>query len=305
MTLWKIHCMEDKYPGLWQQWYRHQCVAAGFAPFDGSPYRGCALHANTGGRDWRAARALLLRIAVGDFIVVALKGNRVARLGQVTEKHIDDDEWDPLVPQSRHLPHGQMGRRIWVRWDLTCGPDDRDLVVALPPGARLTGGELRPTIAEIRSRTVNDLRNSMNDPANWVGLLAHFKYERALSDYIAAYPHHLEDGLVPYPNSKVREKVFTDRKRLDVLLLDRQRHPVVVECKKGAPTTKDLGQLRGYMKSIQKETGDEYVRGILVHGGARNLRPEVVNAAVRAPQVEIVQYRLQVEFAGSAAGQPG
>jgi hypothetical protein len=58
----------------------------------------------------------------------------------------------------------------------------------------------------------------MNDPTNWVGLLSHFKYEKALSDYIAAYPHHLEDGLVPYPNAKVREKVFTDRKRLDVLL---------------------------------------------------------------------------------------
>jgi RecB family endonuclease NucS len=138
----------------------------------------------------------------------------------------------------------------------------------------------------------------MNNQANWVPLLAHFRYEGALSDYIAAHPHHLEDGLVPHPDSKVREKVFSDRKRSDVLLLDQKERPVVVECKQGAPTVKDLKQLRHYMKSIQKETGRKDVRGILVHGGSRNLHHEVVVAAKRAPPVEIVQHRLQVDFAG-------
>ena len=142
----------------------------------------------------------------------------------------------------------------------------------------------------------------MNDPTNWVGLLSHFKYEKALSDYIAAYPHHLEDGLVPYPNAKVREKVFTDRTRLDVLLIDRKERPVIVECKQGVPTPGNLKQLRGYMNLLAKETGRNDVRGILVHGGSRKLRADVVRAAALAPKVEIVQYRLQVDFAGSSAG---
>jgi len=30
MTLWKNNCMEDRYPGMWQRWYRHQCVAVGW-----------------------------------------------------------------------------------------------------------------------------------------------------------------------------------------------------------------------------------------------------------------------------------
>lgn len=298
MKLWKIYAMEDDFPGLWQQWYRHQCVAVGFAP-----YWGLKLHGKTkdyGG--WCLARARLLKIGVGDFVVVALKGNRVSRLGQVTEIHIEDDEWDPLVPISKDNPTGQMGRRIYVRWDLTCGPDDRDLVVALPEGARFNGGELRPTIAQVRSRTLKQLRTTMNDPSNWVGLLAHFKYEKALSDYIAAYPHHLEDGLVPYPNAKVRERVFKDRTRLDVLLLDRKERPVIVECKQGAPIPGNLKQLRWYMKLLQKETGRKDVRGILVHGGSRKLRSDVVRAAAVAPKVEIVQYHLQVDFAGSPAG---
>ena len=76
----------------------------------------------------------------------------------------------------------------------------------------------------------------MNNSANWVSLLSHFDYERALSGYIATYPHHLEDGLVPYPYHQVREKGFPDRTRLDVLLLDQKTGwPVVVECKQDAP----------------------------------------------------------------------
>jgi hypothetical protein len=298
MTLWKIHSMEDYYPGLWQQWYRHQCVAVGYAP-----YYGQRLHGKTKDYgNWRTIRAALLRIAVGDHIVVALKGNRVARLGQVTEKHIEDDDWDPLVPESKENPAGQMGRRIYVRWDLACGPEARDLVVSLPESARFSLGELRPTVATIRSQSLRKLRAAMNDETNWVGLTAHFKYERALSDYIAAYPHHLEDGLVPYPNAKVRERVFTDNTRLDVLLLDRKGRPVIVECKQGAPSPENLRQLRSYMKLLRKETGRNDVRGILVHGGARKLYREVIAESRRAPQIGIIQYRLQVDFASGLTG---
>jgi hypothetical protein len=300
MTLWKVYAMEDDYPGLWQHWYRNQCVAIGYAPCWGAKLHGTTK--DLWGGSWHRTRKQLLRVAVGDFVVAALKGNRIGRLGQITEIHVEDDEWDETVPSSKDSPMGQMGRRIYVRWDLTCGPDDRDLVVALPEGARFTNGELRPTIAEIRSQTLEKLRTSMNDPANWVGLLSHFKYEKALSDYIAAYPHHLEDGLVPYPNAKVREKVFTDRTRLDVLLLDREERPVIVECKQGEPTADDLRQLRAYMKLLRNETGRNKVRGILVHGGSRKLRRDVVKAAELAPRLEIVQYRLQVDFAGSSAG---
>jgi hypothetical protein len=240
-------------------------------------------------------------MAVGDYVVAALKGNRVARLGQVTGLAVNDNEWDPLVPKSKDLPVGQMGRRIQVRWDLACGPADPDLIVSLPEDSHLAVSELLPTIAEIKSLTVRQLRAAMNDPRNWVGLLAYFKYERALADYIADHPHHLEDGLVPHPDSKIREKVFSDHKRSDVLLLDREERPVIVECKQGAPNVKDVKQLQHYMRSLQKESGRKDVRGILVHGGSRNLAHEVVVAAARAPRVKVVQHRLQVDFAGDPA----
>ncbi len=107
-----------------------------------------------------------------------------------------------------------MGRRIFVRWDLTVGPDNRDEVVLLPEGRRFSSGELRPTIAEISSLSLDRLKTSMQDPANHESLLAHFDYEKALSGYIATYPHHLEDGLTVDPDLKIRGNTYPDRTRV-------------------------------------------------------------------------------------------
>lgn len=294
MVLWKVNCLENTFPGMWQRWLRYQSVGIGWPP-----QRRYRLDGRISGRGgWSRARKALKEISIGDYIVVALRGHRIGRLGVVTDKTISDSEWDPLVPPSRDWPHGEMGRRILVRWDLSIGPDDRDLVVALPSNMQFTMGELRPTIAQIRSRSVNELKDIMNEPTNWVGLFTHFDYERALAGYIAAYPHRLEDGLLPHPNDKIRERIFDDKSRLDVLLMDRRNIPVIVECKQGGPTEDHIKQLRHYMKKLRRETGTN-PRGILVHGGARKLAPELARHARKAPKIEMVQYNVEVDFNSS------
>ena len=55
---------------------------------------------------------------------------------------------------------------------------------------------------------------------------------------------------------------------MDVLLIDENDTPVVVECKQNAPTLGDIRQLRNYMAQIKKDLR-KAPRGILVHGGAR------------------------------------
>lgn len=289
MVLWKINCMEDRYPGMWHRWYRHQCVAVGW-----HAKWGYSLHGPTNDPGWSRARSALQRITVGDHVVVALHGHRVGRIGEVTDKLIRDEDWDPLVPRTKRDPDGEMGRRVLVRWDMTVGPDTRDQVVLLPDGCRFTGGELRSTVAKIRSVSLGELRDAMNDPSNWVGLLSHFPYEQALSDFIAAYPHRLEDGLVLHPSEKVRERVFGDGTRSDVLLLDRDDQPVIVECKQYSPTIDDLKQLRHYLRLLTSETKEE-ARGILVHGGSGKLRADVARLASKH-QIEIVRYQLDVDF---------
>lgn len=291
--LWRINCREDQYPGMWQRWYLHQCVAVGW--YSGWGY---TLSGPSDGTGWSKARNCIQEISIGDFVIVGLKNHRVGRLGQVTGKAIGDEDWDPLVPRSRSEPEGEMGRRIFVRWDLTVGPDNKEMIVALPENCRFTQGEYRTTISEVASVDIDKLCQVMNDPSNWVNLLSHFAYERALSDFIAAYPHRLEDGLSPHPSEKIRERVFDDSSRLDVLLLDRDEMPVIVECKQGEPTDGDIEQLRHYLRRLEKETGQKS-RGILVHGGSKKLREAVFRAANIKPRIELVQYKLDVEFSRS------
>ena len=129
---WKIFCEETKYPGLWQRWFKNQCVAAGFIPEEGYALEGKSIKAG-----WSKARNALKRMEQGDMVVVQLGGNRVARIGEVIRKQIRDDQWNPTVPRSKSLPYGGKGRQIAVRWDLNVGPNDADTVVLLPASHRL------------------------------------------------------------------------------------------------------------------------------------------------------------------------
>ena len=294
MKLWKINCMEETFPGMWQRWFRSQCVAVGWHSAWGFPLTG-PISDEKHRRAWSRARSSLLKIQVGDHIIVSLRGHRVGRLGEVTGKAVEDGDWNPLVPRTKDEPDGEMGRRIFVRWDLTTGPDNRDEIILLPEGTRFTNGELRPTIAEIGSQSLEDLKTAMNDETNWESLFARFDYEKALSGYIATYPHHLEDGLTVHPTLKVRELTFQDRTRSDVILLDRNDNTVVVECKQGQPSVPAIHQLRRYLAHLKKEKG-VVARGILVHGGSKKLHDDVVKAADANPRVEIVQHRLAVDF---------
>lgn len=85
---------------------------------------------------------------------------------------------------------------------------------------------------------------------------------------------------------------------MDVLLIDENDTPVVVECKQNAPTLGDIRQLRNYMAQIKKDLG-KAARGILVHGGARKLRDDIRREADAKPAIDLVQHNLEVAFSRS------
>jgi Endonuclease NucS len=290
---WKVFCEDDRFPGLWQRWFKLQCVAVGWVPKPGYTMEGKSRN-----QGWTRARNALKRIEPGDLVLVQLKNNRVARVGEVVRAEIRDNQWRPTVPPTKDDPVGGKGRLIEVRWNLNVGPDDTDTVVLLPPSSRLPASVVRPTICELDSEIFDFIVKAMRDENNWVGLQRRFISERSLSDYIAAYPDRLEDGLLPYPNAKVREKVFPDGTRSDVLLIDKNETPVVVECKQGEPTLKNVKQLRGYMKNVKIQTKKK-PRGILVHGGAASLRNEVRRKVAHHSSLKVIRYDLLVRFAPS------
>jgi hypothetical protein len=218
--------MEDDYPGLWRQWFKHQCVAVGYPPELGFRMKGGRRY-----RDWTVARNSLREMDHGDLILVALPQCRIGRIGKVLDKKVEDSEWDPLVSEPE-LKQGKMGRRIFVHWELAQTPDGPDQVIQLPSGENLGRG----TLTHIRRHTVKWYREIIANPGNWVGMVGRFGYERALSDYITLYPHRLEAGLRPHPSRVNRERVLVNRSRLDVLLIGRDEKPVIVESKQDSPT---------------------------------------------------------------------
>lgn len=289
-NIWKVFCMEKDYPGLWQRWYKNQCVAVGWAGFKG--YR---LHGKTkGGKNWEICRKALKEMKTGDYVIAALPNNRIGRIGEIVGKAIDDDQWEPLVPKSKNNPDGEIGRRIFVRWDLSTGPINPDLIVKLPEDCRFIGAELRLSICKIKSYTIDKIKEVSNETSNWVGLFGKFGYEQALSDYIANYPHHLEENLAPFPDSKIREKLFKDKTRADILLIDKNDLPVIVECKQNSPTKEDIEQLKKYIRHLTKELGQR-PRGILVHGGSPKLYKGVLKN-IQHYKIDIINYKLDIEF---------
>lgn len=291
---WKVFCEETEFPGLWPRWFKSQCVAVGWPPNDGFKLKGKA--PKQGG--WSAAKNVLKEINAGDMVLVQLRGNRVGRIGEVVRKEIADHQWNPTVPASKEHKSGGKGRRIAVRWNLNVGPNNPDTVVLLPPSNRLPLKVIRPTICRLESNTFDSVARSLDNETNWVGLQGRFDRERSLSDYIATYPHQLEDSLMPYPDKKVRENAFRDRSRSDVLLIDKNGTPVVVECKQGALTLDNIEQLRGYMKHVRKLVGKK-PRGILVHGGAASLQDQVRISVARDPLLKVIRYSLLVDFVPS------
>ena len=233
---------------------------------------------------------------VGDRVAVVLRDRRVGRIGEITGKEVRDDEWNPLVPVGPGLEHGEMGRRIHVRWDLVTGPSDFDLVVQLPSEMGIYG----PQTAFQKFIPFDDVVREMNNPANWVSPGWKFWYEHAIRDYAATFPNRLEDGLLPHPNMKVTEMTFQDGRRADVMLVDRYERTVIVECKQHSPSKIDIDQLRGYMKLYEDKYG-ETPRGILVHAGASKLSPDIEREALGDPGVEVVSYVLDVKFIRSVA----
>lgn len=130
--IWVVNCMEHVFPGMWQRWFRSQCVAVGWPPEDG-------FRSDDSSKPWVTARNALARMQVGDRVAVALRNRRIGRIGEITGKAVSDDEWNPFVPPGPGYPHGEMGRRIRVRWNLLTGPSDFDLVVQLPRELGLFG----------------------------------------------------------------------------------------------------------------------------------------------------------------------
>lgn len=288
-SIWRVVCQTKHHPGQWETWYRSQCCAVGWPP----PEFKYAENESSPTKAWTQARNRLREMNVGDSIVAMLPGGRIGRVGEIVRVKADDMYWDPVVQPSNDFPSGENGRRIEVRWNLSLGPSDPNVVVLLPPGRRDFG---QHAISSIRLNDFDFICETMKDRNAWVSLHSTFNLEKALSDYIAMHPHRLSDDLITHPSLPVREYRVSDRSRIDVVLQDSQGVPVLVECKQNGAESDHIRQLSRYMEDFKlRHSTMSDPKGILVHGGSRKPSPDV-QCLVDKNKIFLVHHELRVDF---------
>ncbi len=118
-----------------------------------------------------------------------------------------------------------------------------------------------------------------------------FAFESHLRDSLAINLEKIEKGLSLYRNGDISGVEFSiDGGRIDILAIDRNGRPVVIELKLSQGRNKVLGQILYYMSWVDRNLGLGSSRGIII---ANEIYPELQLAVGRAPGVELAIYRMQ------------
>lgn len=118
-----------------------------------------------------------------------------------------------------------------------------------------------------------------------------FALENHLRDFLAKNLDKVEKGLSLYRNEENTGIEFSvDGGRIDILAVDKENKPVVIELKLSAGRNKVLGQILYYMSWVDQNLGLGKSRGIII---ANSIYPELQLAVSRAPGVELAIYKMQ------------
>lgn len=303
MKLWKFTCPEAEFPGIWHHWFELACVCVDYPP----QLKFRLKDSTTGREGWKRTTVILKTLEPEDYVVVMLDSHCVSRLGVVTEKKVNDEEWNPIIPMSKINPHGRLGRRIQVNWIEKSGPTNRYMAVSLPNGTHLTRSEIKLSPVLVRSRSLSDILSALNNRANWVSLHRHLEYDQAVLRSIRDDPQRLEFGLSPYPTMRFQKLQFASQSETAAVFVDKKATPVLVVCVQGVPSTTSLKKIRRKMSLLKSHLG-VMPRGILVYGGARLYGEEykpvqsLIEQSLDPPRVEIIHYTFDVGFERQTQG---
>ncbi|MEK7764100.1 MAG: endonuclease NucS domain-containing protein [Nitrospirota bacterium] len=119
-----------------------------------------------------------------------------------------------------------------------------------------------------------------------------FAFESDLRDYLANNLATLEPGLkLHHEGDRSGVEYPIDDGRIDILALDKNNRPVVIELKLSRGRNKTIGQLSYYMGWVDEHFGKGPCRGMIV---SRDISEDLVVAARRVPDVSLFRYRLSV-----------
>jgi Endonuclease NucS C-terminal domain len=130
-----------------------------------------------------------------------------------------------------------------------------------------------------------------------------FALEADLRDFLAANLRVIEPGLKLYRDDERDGVEFSvDGGRIDILAIDQNGTPVVIELKLSKGRNRAIGQLLYYMGGVDKNLGKGRSRGIIV---ARDIPDDLLLATQRVSGVSLCRYSVSmvveaVRFPGEA-----
>jgi len=124
-----------------------------------------------------------------------------------------------------------------------------------------------------------------------------FAYEDDLRDYLSNNLNIIEAGLTLFKDKNgidgVEYSIDTDNKRIDILAIDTNRTPVVIELKVSRGYEKVIGQCLYYKNRVKELLGATRVRIVVI---AREITPQLKIATADLPDVELFEYKLAVKL---------
>lgn len=117
-----------------------------------------------------------------------------------------------------------------------------------------------------------------------------FALEAHLRDFLARNLSQIESGLTLFDaDGRTGIEYAVDGGRIDILAIDREGHPVVIELKLAQGRNKALGQLLYYMGWVDQNLGRGTCRGIVI---ASDISSELAVAVSRVPGVTLYRYKM-------------
>jgi hypothetical protein len=124
-----------------------------------------------------------------------------------------------------------------------------------------------------------------------------FAYEEDLRDYLSNNLNVIESGLTLFKDRDgtegVEYPVDSENKRIDILAIDRNKVPVVVELKVSRGYEKVIGQCLYYKNRVKELLGTARVRIVII---AREITPHLKIATADLSDVELFEYTLSVKL---------
>ena len=122
-----------------------------------------------------------------------------------------------------------------------------------------------------------------------------FAYEDDLRDYLSNNLSVIEQGLILFKDKDGKEgieyPIDTENRKVDILALDKNDIPVVIELKVSRGYTKVIGQCLYYKNKVKQLLNTSKVRIIII---GREITPQLKIAIEDLSDVELFEYKLSV-----------